>query len=75
VKVVADDRHDLYGEQFFRNYLNLMNVAPDWQEVLEKNNVSWVLMPAESPLAGALSRSPAWSVEYRDSVSILLARK
>ncbi len=75
VKVVADDRHDLYGEQFFREYIKLTRVEPGWQDVLKKNNVNWVLMPAESPLGGVLSSNGEWSAEYRDSVSVLLRRK
>ena len=72
MKVVADDRHDLYGEQFFKDYLKLVRVEAGWQEVLNTNRVNWVLMPAESPLGEALSACPDWSVEYRDSLSVLL---
>src|SRR5207244_877132 len=42
-KVVADDRHDLYGEQFFKDYLKLIRVEPGWEEVLRRNNSDWVI--------------------------------
>jgi hypothetical protein len=74
-KVVLDDRHDLYGEQFFKDYLKLIRLEPGWQEVLNNNLVNWVLMPAQSPLGGALSTDKDWAVEYRDKVAVLLHRK
>jgi len=74
-KVVADDRHDLYGEQFFKDYLKVVRVEPDWEAVLKKNNVDWILMPTQSPLAGILSARQDWSVAYHDEVAILLQRK
>jgi hypothetical protein len=74
-RVAVDDRHDLYGEQFFRDYLKVVKVEPGWEEVLKKNNADWVLMPPQSPLAGALSSKPDWSLEYRDDVAALLRRK
>ena len=29
-KVVVDDRHDLYGEQFFKQYLKAVRIEPGW---------------------------------------------
>ncbi len=72
VKVVVDDRHDLYGEEFFKDYLKLVNVQPGWQEVLKKNNVNWVLIPPESPLAGVLGVQQRWTVDYQDDVAVVL---
>jgi hypothetical protein len=74
VEVVADDRHDLYGEQFFRNYLKIMHVEPGWEELLKRDHVTWVLLPAQSSLAGILTTDQNWSVEYRDEVAILLKK-
>ena len=74
-KVVVDDRHDLYGAQFFKDYLKVVRVEPGWEEVLKKDNAGCVLMPPQSPLAGILSTQPDWSVEYRDEMAVLLRRK
>ena len=72
VKVIDDDRHDLYGEQFFENYLTITRVEPGWEQLLAQINANWVLMPKNSPLAAALSEKPGWTVEYQDSTAILL---
>ena len=74
-KVVVDDRHDLYGEQFFKDYLKVIKVEPGWEEVLKKDNVDWALIPPQSPLAGVLSSRPDWALDYRDDVAALLRRK
>ena len=74
-KVVADDRHDLYGEQFFKDYLKLIRVEPGWGEVLKKNASAYVLVPAESPLAATLEQKPEWVIGYRDELAVLFQRK
>jgi len=74
-KVVADDRHDLYGERFFKDYLKLIRVEPGWEEVLKKDNSTWVLVPAESPLAAALEQKQAWRTEYRDNTAELFQKR
>jgi hypothetical protein len=74
-KVIADDRHDLYGEQFFKDYLKLIRVEPGWGEVLKKNASAYVLVPAESPLAAALEQKPEWVIGYRDELAVLFQRK
>src|SRR6266496_815577 len=46
-RVVVDDRHDLYGEQFFRSYLKMMHVERGWQEFLDTHETSCVLVPRD----------------------------
>jgi hypothetical protein len=75
VKVVADDRHDLYGQQFFTDYSLLLHVEPGWEELLKQHNAGWVLVPETSPLDDALGHNADWSVEYGDSTAVLLKKK
>jgi hypothetical protein len=70
-RVVVDDRHDLYGEQFFRSYLRMMHVEPGWEEFLETYKTSCVLLPRDAPLATMLARTPGWKTSYMDKVSIV----
>jgi hypothetical protein len=72
--VVADDRHDLYGEEFFKSYLKMINLAPDWGEFLREHHVTRVLMPKRSPLANILVESTGWNVLYQDDVALLFER-
>jgi hypothetical protein len=73
--VLVDDRHDLYGDEFFRQYLKIVHVEPGWQEALNQTRARVVLMPVGSALPAALHSEPGWSEVYRDKVAAVLERK
>ena len=73
-KVVVDDRHDLYGEQFFKQYLKTVRAEPGWNDLLQEQRVNWVLVPPESALANILTDTRGWTADYRDKVGILFRR-
>jgi len=73
-KVFVDDRHDLYGEQFLKDYLKTLRLTPEWADFLNQRRVKWVLVPAESALANMLSLTQEWRVVYRDGASVLFER-
>jgi hypothetical protein len=72
--VVADDRHDLYGDEFLKKFLKAVLVQPGWDEALDTLRVDWVLMPAESPLANMLRLKAGWKPEYEDQTAVLFRR-
>jgi len=74
-RVFVDDRHDLYGERFLKDYLKVVQVQPDWEKFLDERKVHWVLAPAEGSLANILKEMPAWKVIYEDSTSVLLQKQ
>ena len=74
-KVVVDDRHDFYGDQFIKDYLRVVLAQPGWNEVLEKLHVEWALVPAESPLATLLRLTPGWESSYEDQTAVLFHRR
>ena len=73
-KVFVDDRHDLYGAEFLKDYLKAIRVTPDWDTMLNSRRVNWVLVPVESSLANILKETHGWTIEYEDKVAILLRR-
>jgi hypothetical protein len=73
-RVFVDDRHDLYGERFLKDYLKVMHVQPDWEKFLNEKQVHWVLAPAEGSLANILKETPAWKVIHEDHTAILFQR-
>ncbi|MGB7583389.1 MAG: hypothetical protein WBM11_00995 [Terriglobales bacterium] len=73
-RVVVDDRHDLYGDQFFKEYLKVVLVQPGWGETLDKLHVDWVLMPTYSPLANILRLKSGWATVYEDKTAVLMRR-
>jgi hypothetical protein len=74
-QVVVDDRHDLYGSAFFKQYLNTVRGEPGWQDLLNQQNVRIALLPASSTLANLLRLAPGWRETYHDDVAALFERK
>jgi hypothetical protein len=73
-QVVVDDRHDLYGDQFIKDYLKVTFIQPGWDTILEQDHVNWVLMPTGSTLANILRLKSEWKIIHEDSVAVLFQR-
>ena len=73
-KVVVDDRHDLYGAEFLKQYLKTDKGEPGWDELLTKEHVTAVLEPAGSPLANLLALTPGWRITYQDDIAVFFQR-
>jgi hypothetical protein len=74
INVVVDDRHDLYGEPFLKEYLKVVHVGPGWEGILRQKHWDVVLVPADSALATALKEKPGWSTLFQDDVAVLFER-
>ena len=74
VKVVIDDRHDFYGDQFLKSYLKMIHVEPGWSDFLVQQDVRCVLVPKESALTNILLETAVWQPVYRDDVAITFVR-
>jgi hypothetical protein len=73
-KVVVDDRHDLYGDEFLKQYLKTIRVEPDWSEFLDMRHVRWALVPTGSSLANMLQQTSQWTIRSQDEVGVLFER-
>lgn len=71
LQVAVDDRHDLYGPEFLKNYLKVIHVQPGWDEALNGMQANWVLFPKDSPLANILKEVPQWKIIYSDGRAVL----
>jgi hypothetical protein len=74
VKVVIDDRHDLYGEEFLKSYLKMMHVEPGWQDFLGEHNVQLIVVPKDSALANILRETTNWKAMHEDDVAVTFVR-
>jgi len=72
-RVVVDDRHDLYGEEFFKSYLKMIHAEPDFEDFLLGREIGCLLLPRQSPLAIILLESRRWKVIYADETAVALA--
>jgi hypothetical protein len=73
-KVVLDDRHDFYGDQFLKAYLSTIHVEPGWQDFLLAHGVQCILIPKDSALANLLLETPPWRPVYSDDVATIFLR-
>jgi hypothetical protein len=71
---VVDDRHDLYGEEFFKSYLKMVHVEPGWEEFLRAHGAWCVVLPRDAALADRLRVSNGWKQIYADQVAIAFVR-
>jgi hypothetical protein len=74
-KVFIDSQSDFYGEEFTREYDQILNAEKDWQNPLHKYDISWVIIPASSPLAIEISQNDEWTVLYSDHIALIGERK
>jgi hypothetical protein len=73
-KVMVDDRHDLYGDHFFEDYLKVVFVQPEWSKVLDEKHVNWVLVQKNSSLATILGLTSGWKLIHEDETAVLFHR-
>jgi hypothetical protein len=73
-RVVFDDRHDLYGDQFIKDDLKVVLVQPTWQKELDQMHVDWVLVPRWSSLANIIRLSSNWIPVHEDGTAVLFHR-
>ena len=73
-RVVVDDRHDLYGEQFFKSYLKCIHGERGWEEFLREHHAAYVLLPRDSAVANLLVVTLGWKQTYADDVAVGFVR-
>ena len=74
VRVVVDDRHDFYGEEFLKSYLKMVHVEPGWDQFLRANNPYCVLVPANSALGNIMAEGSDWKIVDADGVARMFVR-
>jgi hypothetical protein len=70
-RVFVDGRSDYYGTAFEEKYADVLNVKYDWERILSGFDVDTILLPPDTPLAGALKESSRWRLVYDDGVALI----
>jgi hypothetical protein len=73
-KVFIDGQTDFYGEVLTREYENVITFNYGWDVILDKYEVSWIIMPTDSLLVRFLQKDLRWSVAYEDEIACILIR-
>jgi hypothetical protein len=71
--VFIDGRTDIYGDFLF-TYYEAMMAGDNWQQILDRYGIRFVLIEAASPLALTLQQDTAWQEAYRDDVAVIYVK-
>lgn len=72
-RVSIDGRTDVYDD-YLLTYDSTIRAEPGWQDELDRERVSTVLLERGLPLVEALRNEPGWQVAYEDAVAIGFTR-
>ena len=70
-KVYFDGRSDFYGAAFMKQYLDILEVRPGWQDAMRPWHFTHALLPNRYALKAALDTA-GWKTVYKDNVCTLL---
>jgi hypothetical protein len=70
-KVYFDGRSDFYGAAFMKQYIEVVEVRPGWQEIMRSLHFTHALLPNRYSLGAALDQA-GWKTIYKDNVCTLL---
>jgi hypothetical protein len=73
-KVFIDGRADFFGEEFVKEFDAITRLRPGWQDLFEKYDIAWTLLPVNQRLNSALELLPSWEETYRDDVAVIYRR-
>lgn len=75
MQVFIDTRYDMYGTGLIADYLTINRCQPGWQNLLDKYQIKWIFMPANSLLAETLQKETGWSQIHTDKLASIFSRK
>ena len=70
-KVYFDGRSDFYGAAFMKQYIEVLEVRPGWEEIFRSLHFTHALVPNRYSLGAALDQV-GWKTLYKDNVCTLL---
>jgi len=73
-RVFFDGRNDMYGVEHMQDYLRVVRLGRDWEEVLERFNIQWIFYNADSLLSRYLLERDDWHLIYADKVAHIYVR-
>lgn len=74
-KIFIDGGTDFFGEDIFRQSWDIKRLTPGWRELLQRWDISLMLLRQDSPLAHELVRDRRWNLWYCDSLAVMLQRR
>jgi len=73
-KVFIDSRIDMYGVDHFKDYLTMVYFKPGWENIIEKYDIHWMVLDADSIFSRHLMGRNDWKLIYSDKVANIFVR-
>ena len=64
----------LMGDPLLIDYEDVQTLRPDWQQVLDRYRVDYIVYNTGEPLANVLALDPQWKRVYEDPVAVIYVR-
>ena len=73
--VYIDGRIDMYGDEFVKEYLNIILGYSDWREPFDRYGVRTVIVAPKSAVATTMRKSADWQQVYQDEMAVVFTRR
>jgi len=73
--VYIDGRIDMYGDEFVREYMNIILAYIDWREPFDRYGVQIAIVEPKSALATELRKASDWQQVYGDELAVVFTRR
>lgn len=74
-RMFMDGRTHVYGPDVLREFLDVVNVSPRWQVVLDKWQVQTILALRSSPLSETLLARGGWRLVFTEREAVVFVRE
>jgi hypothetical protein len=71
-KIFIDGGTDFFGGDLMRDYSTIRSVRPGWKELVQKWNISFMILSPDAPIASELTGDHQWSYWYCDSTAVVI---
>jgi len=62
------------GDDLLNRYEDVQTLRSDWEQVLDRYGVDYIVYNRGEALANVLATSPMWRLVYEDSVAVIYVR-
>ena len=73
--VYIDGRIDMYGDDFVKEYIDIIRGRSDWREPFRRYGVKLVIVNSKAMLSRELLNSPEWQRLYEDEMATVYSYK
>jgi len=73
--VYIDGRIDMYGDEFVKEYLDIILGYSDWREPFDRYGVQVVIVPPKSAVATGIRNASDWQQVYVDEMVVVFKKR